>query len=98
VLHQILHELIADDGRDDLADFGVAKFGLGLAFILRVRVFHRDDAGQTFAAIVGREVRLFVFEEFELMGVIIDRPVEGEVKALDVGAAFLGAEMLLQKE
>jgi hypothetical protein len=71
VLQQEFLEIIADDGRDDLPNFGVAEFGLGLAFVLRVRVFDRDDAGKTFAAIVAGEVVLVFFEEFELTGIVV---------------------------
>jgi hypothetical protein len=75
VLEKVLVELFAHDGGDNLTNFAIAKFGLGLAFVLRVRMLDGNDASQTFAAVVGREVGIFLIEEFELVSVLVDDTV-----------------------
>ena len=72
MLKKVLLELLRNDGVDDWSDFAVSEFGLGLSFVLWVWVFDRDDAGKTFAAVLGGEVVLFLLKEFELSGVVVD--------------------------
>ena len=45
VFDEELTQTFANDGGDDLSDLGVTKFGLGLSFVLWVRMFNGDDRG-----------------------------------------------------
>ena len=59
-------EPLVDQAVDDAAHARVAELGLGLAFELRVLQLHRDDRGEAFHDVVGRERAVGFFEHAAL--------------------------------
>ena len=74
VLFEVLTELVVDDRLDDALDLGVAELRLRLAFELRLRNLHADDAGQPFADVVAADAGVLeVLRQVALRGVGVDR-------------------------
>ena len=81
-------EPFGDERVHDRPDLRVAELGLRLTFELRVLKLHRDDRGEPFHAIVGREVRLGFFEHSALARVLVDLAGDRGAEAGQVHPAF----------
>ncbi len=74
---QMRHQAVVSDRTDDAFDFRRQQFFFWLVVELGVRVFDRNHRHQTFQQIVAGHLRVFVFEQVVLFGVLIDRPRQG---------------------
>ena len=94
-----LPEFVVDDGLDDALDLGVPELGLGLALELRLRNLHADDPGETLADVVAADVRVLqVLRQVVLGGVVVDRAGERGTETREVGAAFVGVDVVREGE
>src|SRR5581483_6946468 len=87
-------EPFADERVDDRPDLRVAQLRLRLAFELRLLELHRDDRGEPFHAVVGRQVRVVVLEHPALARVVVHLPRHGGAEAGEVHAAFDGVDVV----
>ena len=70
------------------ADFGVAEFGLGLAFELWFGEADRHDRSETLAHVVALERRVLPLEEVAVLRVPVDRVRERPFEPFGVHSAF----------
>ena len=97
MLFQIIRQLLPDDGVDDTHHLIVAELGLGLAFKLRLRHLHRDDGGEAFAEVVGRNLHLRLLQllrQAALLDVCVERARQSRAEALQVGAALYRVDIV----
>ena len=81
-------EFVGHHALDEGLRLGIAEFGLGLAFELRVGEFDGYDGGQTFAHVITGKVVVLFFEDVLLARIPVDERGERRAEAFLVGAAF----------
>lgn len=85
-------ELFVADLLHERLHFGVAQLGLGLTLELRFADLDRDHRGQAFANVVAGEVRVLVFQQLLVFGVLVHHRRQRAAEALFVGAALVGVD------
>ena len=80
------------------ADLGVAQLGLGLTLVLGILQLDADDGHQSLADILAAEVLLFFLEEALGPRVVVDGAGEGRPEAGQVSAAFVGVDVVRERE
>ena len=83
---------------DQRADLGVTQLGLGLSLELRLPQLDRNDAGQSLADVLTGEVLVLLLEEPALSAEVVDRPGERLAHALLVGTAFVGVDVVGERQ
>lgn len=84
VLVKIFGETLVDGTDDKTAHLGIAEFGLGLTFELRLVQAHGDDGGKTFATILTGEVLVLLLEKVLLARVFVDGLGQRRAEALEM--------------
>ncbi len=87
VLLKIEAETLVNGALDDTLHFGIAQFGLGLAFELRLRKPDAEDRRQPFPDVFSGKAGIVFLEEFALLGVAVQYPGKGGPEARQVSAA-----------
>ena len=94
VLAEVFVELLVDHRGHVSGHLGVAEFGLGLPLELRVGNLDADDGGQPLAHVVTGHLLLELLGQVRAVGDVgVDGAGQGGLEALQVGAAFLGANI-----
>ncbi|KAF5038800.1 hypothetical protein DSECCO2_550550 [anaerobic digester metagenome] len=95
VLAEEFVQFLVDDGRHVTGHLGVAELGLGLALELRVGDLDADDGRQALAHVVARDLLLELLGQVgAALDVGVDGAGQGRLEALQVGAAFAGADVV----
>ena len=87
-------ELIVGDLLYERFRFGVAEFGLGLAFELRFGELDRHDRGQSFTHVIAGEVVILFFQDALFAGVLVHECGQRGAETLFVGAALVGVDRI----
>ena len=95
---QVGHQVLVEHGADQRAHLRVAQLRLGLALELGLLQLDADDAGQALPHVLAGEVLVVLLEDVVLVGIVVHHPGEGALKAVLVGAAVGGADVVGKAE
>ena len=87
-----MRQLLVADLLHEGLDLGVAQFGFGLPLELRIGDLHRNHSGQALSDVVAGKVRVLLFEDLLVLGVLVDHGGQCSPEPLLVRTALVGVD------